>query len=301
MPLPELGGIGPKAIPSPRTFEQPESWGDWTTRQGVNMASMVDPRTGEGRRNLAGAAGAALATGALVATAPVSLPVMGLAAGTAGVIGAMGGGLFEELGEQVVGTAPPSTLAAFKAGAQQGAYELGGQAFVWPVKYAGRHLVASSVSEAARTALAGARKTRVERLAGAVEVVSDTAQRDKWAVADALKAAGATAEAGVETAEKQATQRTAAAAAPFESLVAQEPSASLAGQRAAAIYARPRRGVPIGPAEEARRIAGERVEQAAREAPDTDITGAKVRARAAADESDRVTPVYIDLVKLARD
>jgi hypothetical protein len=323
VPLPKLGGVGPKVPPSPRTFEQPESATDWTIRQGVNVASMVDPRTQEGRRNLAGAGGAALATGALVATAPVSIPVMGLAAGTAGVAGAFLGGELEEGGEQLIGTAPASSMNMLKAGAQQGGYELGGQAFVWPFFWLGRRIITSTVGQRAGTALMAARKATMDRLSAAFEQASAAAGDIRAAASDALRytkrsaaeamrstkrdvaggvqaateqaesqiarapddvvsvarreAAGSirgarsAARTGVEAAKTAATERTTAAAAPYESLVAQEPSAALAGAAATEI----RRG----PAQEALDLVGQQVEQVATDAPPVNIKALKAEAQ----------------------
>jgi hypothetical protein len=287
VPLPKLGGVGPKVPPSPRTFEQPESATDWTIRQGVNAASMVDPRTLEGRRNLAGAGGAALATGALVATAPVSLPVMGLTAGAAAVLGAMGGGMAMEAGEQYAGTTPVSSMNVVKAGAQQGAYELGGQAFVWPFKAIGRRIITSAVGQRAGTALMGARKAISDRLSATLEQASAAAGDVKAAASDALRyTKRGTAEAmrstkrdvagGVETAKEQAAARTTAAAVPYESLVAQEPSAALAGTAATEVYR--------GSAQEARDLVGRQVEQVATDAPPVNIKALKAEAQGILDK-----------------
>ena len=273
MPRPGLA-----APPSPTTFEQPESWAGWGLRQGAEAASFFDPRTPEGRRNLAGAAGGALAAGALAASAPVT----GLAAGTAGVLGAMTGGMMAETGEQAVGMAPASYLNIAKAAGQQGMYEAAGQAVVWPVKYFGRHVVASTVGQAAHTALQSARASTMARLSLALDAASaaagdvkalagQTVQFARKQAGIALRGARGVAKAGEEAATTQATARTAAAATPYEAFVAQPPSAAMAGRAAAKVIE--------GPATEARNIVGKRVEQAAADAPPVDITALKAEAQ----------------------
>ncbi len=113
----------------------------------------LDPRRPEGRRNLAGAAGAA---GLAYATGGLSTVPGVLAAGAriaAPVVGAMLGGAGAEAGEQAVGNAPPSLSRVGTAAAEQGTAEALGGALMWPVKAVGRRFVAPSVAASVRTTL----------------------------------------------------------------------------------------------------------------------------------------------------
>lgn len=335
--LPTLPEMAPGKASSPTSFERDPTIGQRAAKFGVDAASALDPRTPEGRRNLAGAGGAALAAGALVATAPASVPaaaVTGLAAGTAGVAGAFLGGELAEGGEQLVGTAPASSMAMLGAGAQQGGYEAAGQAFMWPIRALGRRLLATSVGRAATKGLQAARVATMARLDNALTAASEAAgdvktlarqtvqytQRragdanriTRRAEAEALRGvrkstqagveqaaragealvgqapddvvsvarrqvaattrgAQETAQAGVGVAEEQAAARTAEAAAPYEAMVAQPPSAALAGRAASAVVE--------GPATDARNIVGKQVEQAAKDAPPVDIKALKAEAQ----------------------
>src|SRR6266571_1431361 len=80
-------GAAPAASAGTPPPAPPETWGQWGVRHGKQVLSAFDPRTAEGRQNLAGATGAGLATGAMVATAPASVPIVGLTAATAGILG----------------------------------------------------------------------------------------------------------------------------------------------------------------------------------------------------------------------
>jgi hypothetical protein len=118
-----------------------------------SMVSGLDPRTPEGRRNLAGAAGSA---GLAYATSGMSTVPGILAAGArigAPIVGAMMGGATAEAGEQAVGNAPPSLSRVGTAAAEQGTAEAIGGALMWPLKAVGRRLVAPAVGASVRTAI----------------------------------------------------------------------------------------------------------------------------------------------------
>lgn len=143
---------------------------DWGQRAGQALGPLVEPldiRTPTGRRNVAGGVGAA---GAVALTGGAALPAL-----AAGVLGAAGGGMAAEAGEQIAGTAAPSSRAVLGAGAEQGAYEAIGQGLVWPVKAIGRRLLASPVSRRAATALNEARTATTTRLADALDAASAAA------------------------------------------------------------------------------------------------------------------------------
>jgi hypothetical protein len=242
----------------------------------AEAASGFDPRTPTGRRNLAGATGALAATAAVVGTAPVSLPV----AATVGALGAAGGGMLAESGEQIVGTRPPSEMAVLTAGAEQGLYEGGGhvatRTMLWPL----RRIAGSRVGTQARawlgeqkTALEGTRRAVATELDEGLQVAQDLVRRAKTAGADALESvrrtgrtrvrdAADTARSGIETAEALGKARTTDAAAPFESLVGMPPPTVEAGQQAATVLR--------GPVAAVRDRLGAQVEEAAATGPDLD-------------------------------
>lgn len=263
-------GAAPGAAPTPvpshvgQPPPGPETWGDWALRQGRQTLEAFDPRTPAGRRNLAGAGGAALGTAAVVGTAPVSLPVAGLTAAAAGIAGAVGGGMLAESGEQIVGMAPPSGEAVVGAGVQQGAYEALGQGITRGViNPIGRHLIGSRVGRFAAERLArtgetlsGAKQALVDRLGRALDATQSLA-----GVAPRLRP-------------------TSAGAAGITPLVAAPPSAAVAGRRVVRTVFGETGGAKI-----ARDIAGQAVEQAAETGPPVNIAPIKERARAMVEQA----------------
>jgi len=248
----------------------------WLERGARAAGEAFDPRTPEGRRNLAGGAGAALATAATVSTG-------GLAAVAIPVLGATGGGMIAESGEQLVGTKPPSGLETAKAGGEMGLYELvGGQLLPYAAKAIGRRMIASSVGKAAAEHLATARTSVITRFQNAVDAASATAGQIKTlagqtvrnvrqSAAQSIKGARTAGEQGVKSAEAQAEAATTAAAAPYSAMVAQPPSAATAGRAAQATIS--------GPATTARDLVGQQVEAAAQSGPRVDITALKAEAQ----------------------
>jgi hypothetical protein len=262
--------VGPVAVPPPEpSFLQ-------------EMGAAIDPRTRQGRRNIAGGVGAAAATAGLVATAPVSLPAAGLSLATGGVLGALGGGMAAEAGEQLVGTAPPSTAGVLTAGAQQGAYEVAGQALLWPIKIVGRRVIASRVAKGATEALGRSRRAIESQLEAALSTAQEAVRATRRGATDVIRRArgeargrtraveiGASQE--LEIAQEQVAQRVAGAERPFEALVGQPPSATAAGRSAQAVIE--------GPARTARDLVGQQVEEAAKSGPPVDITALKAEAQ----------------------
>ncbi len=214
--LPSLSELPRQPVPAPPEVGRGAALAGGAAELATSIGEAVDPRTREGRRNIAGGVGGALATGALVATAPVTAPVAGLTALTAGVLGAAGGGMLEEAGEQLIGTAPASSLEVAKAGGQQALYEAGGQAVMWPVKALGRRVIASKVGRAAHEGLQRARLATMTRLDRAVNAATMAAGDVKALVSDTIafsrrrgqalvRSAAERARGGVETAQEVAT------------------------------------------------------------------------------------------------
>jgi len=310
--LPEYGRNLPTRVAPPLDRE---SWSEWGVRQGYQIAEGFDPRTREGRRNLAGATGAALATGALIATAPVSLPVTGLAAGTAGVLGAMGGGMLEEAGEQIAGTSPVSTGRVLGAGAEQGAYELGGQVFTWPVRMIGRHTRGGPVHKAALEKLGAVRRGMTEQFQRGIDAATEAVRQVTRAnarllrstrreAAGTIRAARAEGRAGVEAAQQAAERANYAASQAKVEGVQAAGDVSRAGVRAAGEAAetgveaagqgyealigqapsaaqagRTAHEVIEGPARSFLDTLGTQVDEVAKAGPDVDITALKQEAQ----------------------
>lgn len=150
-----------------------------------SLLSSVDPRTPEGRRNIAGGLGAA-AAGALTEGAG-ALPTF------AAITGAGLAGAGEETGEEVAHGKPLDPFSIAEAGGGQAATEATGAALMWPVKALGRRILATPVASAAKAGLADIRAS----LAGRLDDLLSTAS-------DAVKSARGTRAAALETARMQA-------------------------------------------------------------------------------------------------
>jgi Transglycosylase SLT domain len=300
----------PAPAPAPKAGTPPpappETWGAWALRQGKDIASSFDPRTKGGRQNLAGAAGAAGLTALATATAPVSVPLLGFGAAATGVTGAFLGGEAADLGEQVVGNAPPSTASAFEAGGAQGGQEALGHTLMWPVQAVGRRMVASRVGHYAADALSVAKTATLTKLQSALDASRDLLRRTQATTKEAnaqaatstrqivtsaankarqgvqaasdlgedrVATAQANAAQGVSQAEGAAAQGEAAARAPYEAAVGAPPPSSAAAGRAA------NEVIQTGGAAQARNLAGKAVDAAAASGPDVDISALKDEAR----------------------
>lgn len=251
--VPKVGAPPPKP-PNPSQFEQPE--GPGVLRQvGSLLTQGVDPRTRTGRRNLAGAVGA-IGGGMLASpTAAVSGPV---GPATGAVAGAMTMGALEEAGEglvdRFVGQKPPSYAEILansgRAATEQGLYEMGGQALLWPVRAIGRRVAASKMSQ---------------QVAAQLETALNAAQQ-------AVRGARTAGRAGVSAAKTSAQTAVEAAERPYAALVGNPPlKPTTAGELTQAVLQ--------GPAKTARDLAGQAVEQAAATGPKVDITGLKAEAQ----------------------
>lgn len=269
----------------------PESWKDWTIRQGKEMAASFDPRTSTGRQNLAGGVGAAGLTTLATATAPVSLPLLGLGAAVAGVVGAFAGGEAANLGEQVVGNAPPSTTSALEAGAGQGFQEAVGRGTMWGVQSLGRRAIAGRVGrlatrglETTGEALSASKAYTLGKLQDALDASQTLLRKMKATTKEATAQARTStsqmvtdtanrAKQGVALAEAQGAAGVEAARMPYTRVVGTPPpSPAAAGTLVNEV-------IQTGGAAKARNIAGQAVDAAAMTGPDVDITALKAEAQ----------------------
>lgn len=249
----------------------------------ADLVAGVSPRTATGRRSLLGTAGGAAGT----AIGSVLGPIGAIAGGVAGA--GLGGAASQALeqvvpppvgpGESVVND-QPSILGA---GAEQAAYETLGQAFAWPVKAAGKRLLAAPVVQQASkhfeellTTARGAVTSAREAAAGAVSTAREAGAVLKEAAGErAAKLKAATVQGGQEAVRKATEfgeQAVEAATAPYNAIATAPPvSPSVAGRRATEVIR--------GPARSAREEIGQMVEQAAKEGPDVDIRALKEEAQ----------------------
>lgn len=161
---PTLPGGAPSPIPDPR-LNDPGMVQSGLTRLAIGVGESFDPTTPQGRRTLAGTGGA-LAAGALTGG-------LGTIPGVAAMmVGAGAGGALAETGEQMAAGGPPQLGRIAGAGAEQAAYEGLGHGLLWPLRAAGRRLVASSVSRNAVEGLSKAKEATVAKLEGALTAVS---------------------------------------------------------------------------------------------------------------------------------
>ena len=268
---------------STHTMARPEDFGGPTLGQRAASATLgilesFDPRTSSGRRNIAGGIGGAAAIAATGGTAaPAIVPFI------AGAAGAAGGGMLAEAGEQAIGTAPPSGLGIVGAGAEQAAYELGGQAVMWPIRAVGRRVVGSQLAqrtaarfntllEGATEAVRGAREFASEAVAGARTRAGELISGAQAAKETGVEGAKAQAEKALTATRAQSERLTGAVAERYAGLGTPPPGgATRAGRQA--------QGVITGPAKSARDMVGEQVDAAARQGPPVDVTQLKAEAQ----------------------
>ena len=255
------------------------------------MASGFDPRKPEGRQNLAATAGSI--GGTLLFR---GLPVTGLLTKIAQVVGpALSAGVAagtEVATEQALGVDAYANdpSAAVKAGATQGALEIGGSVFMWPLRRLTRALVAPGVAKATKDALTRnldvAKQTGdalVTRARTAGRQLVDTVTRQTDATVRAMKqqTTATIDQTVVEGAEHLAHARTVAATAAsavelktaaevaeltkqYDDLLSQAPGKLATGATV--------REMVTGPIRQALKLAGERVEQAALSGPPVNTT-----------------------------
>lgn len=255
------------------------------------LAEGFDPRTSEGRRNLAGMAGGTAAAVLSGGGSIIPSILIGMAgAGTAGAL--------EESIEQGVGTKPESGSEVLKAGASQAAYEGVGQIGSWGVRAVGNRLLASPVAQNAVKALermrAGTAATLDRALTGAEDVLRTTrrtAADDIRAVRSATGADVAAAKAdaaaedqlakfqagmGVRTAEQRAAGDVATVAGRYAASTAGPPTPTAAGRYAQRMIE--------GPAQSFKDEVGRLVEETAEAGPNLDLTTVRERAQAIFDQ-----------------
>lgn len=278
-----------------------------------SMAAGFDPRTTTGRIGL-GATAAGLGVGYLL-SAPVSVPATAIA-GTAAVarsavlpwiVRALGPPVAAALGgggvaaaEQQLGTAPEG-MDPTTEGLKQGAYEVGGRLFMWPIRRVGGAFLASRIgrqaSEAVSTRIETARvtgrqtvsalRTRVQEGLDAARSVAEATReaavtRGRQAIGATRRGVAAqTAEVGRRAGaqEVQAQLRSAEILADvelanadaistltrqYDNLLAGAPSVTATGQLT--------REAVQGPAKRALDMAGQRVSEAASLGPMINVT-----------------------------
>jgi hypothetical protein len=206
----------------------------------------LDPRRPEGRRNLAGAAGAA---GLAYATGGLSTVPGILAAGArigAPIVGAMMGGAAAEAGEQAVGNAPPSASRVATAAAEQGTGEMVGGALMWPLKAVGRRFIAPRVGTAVRESITS---------------TIDSASASIATLRKQISAGVAGAKAGTEAQVEKIGQRLA----------------GVPGGPPPATVGRQVNKVVQGPAKSVLEQAGEQVKTSAQSGPDVSLTGVRAK------------------------
>jgi len=294
--LPSMGvqeftrGIGSRprtssvvATPPPPTFTE-------------SIVSGISPRTREGRRNIAGGIGDVIGTaaGAVagVAAAPYTFgtsipsgPIVG------GALGSAAGGAVAEGLEDWIGEPPPSVMGDTFTGSrvgdaalEQGAYAVGGRLLTWPLRAAGKRLVATRVGRFASQHFADVLTTAKDALTTARTAASDAvslAREQASAALGATRTAAAEREGkaqtfgreGVEKATQAAQAGTEAVRSRFGRVGTAPPSVAptVAGQRAQQVIQ--------GPARQAREEVGQLVEDAAASGPDVDIKALKAEAQ----------------------
>lgn len=264
----------------------------------ASMAAGVDPRTTAGRIGLAATAGGlALAPFTGGATAGV-LPWVARVLGPPVAAAIAGGGVAAV--EQQLGTAPEG-MDPLQEGALQGAYEVGGRLFMWPIRRVGGAMLASRIGKQASEAVTAgiesakvtgrstvsALRTRVQEgldaarsVAEATRAATVTRGREAIAVtrrgvaertADVGRRAGAQeVQAKLRATEILADAELANADAistvtrQYDNLLAGAPNVVTAGQLT--------REAVQGPAKRALDMAGQRVSEAASSGPLINVT-----------------------------
>lgn len=125
---------------------------------GMDVLHGLDPRNEQGRRNLAGGAAAAAATALAPELAVPAWVAKGLSVAVP-LAGAYLGGASENVAERGVRAAvgaPPTPTSIQAAGREQMANEALGQVVAWPLKTAGRRIMATSVAKSISTGLSDA-------------------------------------------------------------------------------------------------------------------------------------------------
>jgi hypothetical protein len=247
------------------------------------IGSGFDPRTREGRRNLAGGVGDIAGTAAGVAAGTFFPPAEAVLPAAGGAVGSGIAGAAEEAGERMFGTAPPdSSLMA--AGGEQAAYSLGGRALAWPIRAAGKRLVAGRVGRfaaqhfeetlaGAKDALQQARAVAGDAVSRATESASSMFNTAKEGAAEHVARAREYGRSLVGGTTKAAKEGAEGVSSRYDRIAKAPPTVSptQAGQRAQEVI--------TGPAHQAREEVGQLVEQTAKTGPPVDIRPLKEEAK----------------------
>jgi hypothetical protein len=244
----------------------------------VKTASGLDPRTSQGRQNLAGAAGAAaMAVGTEgLGTLPWIARLLATPSGAAL------GGMAAEGGEQLAGNKPQDVSQVGWAGATQGAYDLAGKAILWPLRaVATRFVGARQVAKQARAAVDEGLASAKTAATDAMDAVRERGRQflggEKAAVRQSVRSAQATAARDIELTTTKNAREMADVQAIYDELKADAPSVLDAGKKVrAVVQPRDTPEFPRGPAQRALDQAGAKVSEAAQTGPP--IAMAPVRA-----------------------
>lgn len=270
----------PLAPPAPSVVSRgPRGMGGVTVPTGARRAVTAitpvvaatrgfDPRTPEGRQNLAaGVAGGAAATmtGGL-GVAPWLTALLATPAAAAA------GGMTAEAGEQIAGTKPPSSAAVVKAGGTQAAYEVGGKLLLWPLKYVGKRIMATRVARNAREGVESGLRTARATAQDAMDAVRDKGRQfmagERQAVTSSVRAAQKGAALDVEAATMKGQREVADAQQLYDELRGDPPSILDAGAKVRAVVnPRDTAALPKGPAQRALDAVGAKVSEAAETGP----------------------------------
>lgn len=262
-----------------------------------SLMDSINPMVRTGRRNIAGGIGDAVGTTVGTAVGTALAPFTGgtsLAAGpvVGGTLGAGFAGGLEEYGEQLVGTAPPSVISSegltgdriTDAAIEQGGYAVGGRLLAWPIRAAGKRLVATRVGRfasqhfedvltGARDALASARTAASDALTAAQDAASGLTASVRQAASAHIDKAKIFGTESVRDATTAAKAGADAVTSRYERIATAPPSvsATTAGHRSQQVIE--------GPARQAREEIGQMVEQAAQSGPDVDLKPLKAEAQ----------------------
>ncbi len=246
------------------------------TQLATAVARGFDPRTPEGRRNIAGTAGevgaAYLVGGPVIGTAATMRRAVTFSRIVATTTGATLGGAaeagvealvrFPEAGEPPPGRSPVEQ--ALLGGAEQGAYSLLGSALAWPIKAIGKRVLGTKIGAEAFESLKATRRETLNTMRG-------TMQRIQQQVRVLRRRFGELGRRGREQVE-------AGREAVREGLISMRPSAGAptrAGEAVGGVVARQ----PAGPVQTLRQQLGQVVEEAAETGPDVSIAELKASAQ----------------------
>lgn len=263
-----------------------------------SLTAGFDPRTFEGRVGLAATAGGIIAAPWTGGTSAGILPWVARILGPPLAAAVAGGGTAAV--EQQLGTAPAGISPTIE-GVKQGAYEMGGRLFMWPIRRVGGAFLASRVGRLASEELTARIGAAREMGRGAIEVVRSRASkgleaarmvaeatresaaiRGRQAISAARRMAGATEADITRRATAQTVQAREQAARmladtelqnadaistltrQYDDLLSRAPSVVVPGQLT--------RAAVEGPAKRALDMAGQRVAEAAQSGPMINVT-----------------------------